>query len=98
MIYGFRGADGDFILNFEKYYKNAKIIKLEQNYRSTRNILNCANNLIRHNINRKGKHLWTEKEKGPDININEFKDVNDETKAICKDIKYRMLNEDLELN
>ena len=46
MIYGFRGASGDFILNFEKYFKNAHIIKLEQNYRSTKTILNHANNLI----------------------------------------------------
>ena len=55
MIYGFRRADGEFILKFEEIYPNAKIIKLEQNYRSTKEIVKAANNLISHNINRKGK-------------------------------------------
>jgi DNA helicase-2/ATP-dependent DNA helicase PcrA len=49
MIYGFRGAKGDFILNFEKYCPGGKIIKLEQNYRSTKKIVQAANNLISHN-------------------------------------------------
>ena len=64
MIYGFRGATGDIILNFEKHFKNAKIIKLEQNYRSTKNILGSANNLIKYNKNRKGKTLWTSNVEG----------------------------------
>lgn len=55
MIYGFRRADGEFILKFEEIYPNAKVIKLEQNYRSTKEIVKAANNLISHNINRKGK-------------------------------------------
>jgi DNA helicase-2/ATP-dependent DNA helicase PcrA len=61
MIYGFRGATGDFILNFEKYCPGAEIIRLEQNYRSTKKIVQAANNLISHNIDRRGKKLWTDR-------------------------------------
>ena len=58
-IYGFRGATIENILNFESNFKNAKTIRLEQNYRSTGNILNAANEVISHNTQRKGKNLWT---------------------------------------
>ena len=61
-IYSFRGADINNILNFEKDFNNAKIIKLEQNYRSTSNILDTANSLIANNVQRKYKNLWTENE------------------------------------
>ncbi|WDV46222.1 DNA helicase PcrA [Clostridiaceae bacterium M8S5] len=63
-IYGWRGADISNILEFEKEYTNSKIIKLEQNYRSTKNILNAANYVIDNNMNRKKKNLWTEQEDG----------------------------------
>lgn len=63
-IYGFRGARIENILEFEKEYKNTKVIKLEQNYRSTENILNTANSVIRTNRGRKPKTLWTENESG----------------------------------
>jgi len=68
-IYKFRGATIRNILDFEKYYKDARIIRLEQNYRSTGNILNAANAVIKNNIERKGKELWTEKSDGEKISV-----------------------------
>lgn len=66
-IYSFRGADIRNILDFEKEYSNCKVIKLEQNYRSTQNILDAANGVIRHNSSRKGKRLWTAQESGDKV-------------------------------
>ncbi len=63
-IYKFRGATIENILSFEHQYKNAKVIRLEQNYRSTQNILDAANKIIANNQNRKGKNLWTDNGKG----------------------------------
>ena len=63
-IYKFRGATIENILSFEHQYKNAKAIRLEQNYRSTQNILDAANSIISNNVNRKGKKLWTDNGKG----------------------------------
>ena len=69
-IYKFRGANIQNILNFEKVFPNTKTIKLEQNYRSTQNILNVANEVIRHNEGRKQKRLWTQNEVGEKVNRN----------------------------
>ena len=66
-IYRFRGATIENILSFEDQYKNARVIRLEQNYRSTANILNAANAVIKNNVNRKGKELWTDKGVGDKI-------------------------------
>ena len=66
-IYKFRGATIENILSFEHQYKSAKVIRLEQNYRSTQNILDAANKIISHNINRKGKSLWTDNGRGEPI-------------------------------
>lgn len=66
-IYGWRGADIRNILDFEKDYPNAKVIKLEQNYRSTKNILSAANEVIKKNFGRKAKELWTENHPGEQI-------------------------------
>ncbi|WP_025026146.1 DNA helicase PcrA [Caldalkalibacillus mannanilyticus] len=66
-IYMFRGADISIILSFEKDYKDAKVIKLEQNYRSTKRILQAANEVIKNNSSRKAKNLWTENEEGAKI-------------------------------
>ena len=63
-IYSFRGANFRNILNFEKDYKDAKVILLEQNYRSTKTILNAANSVIKNNIQKKDKNLWTDNETG----------------------------------
>ena len=68
-IYKFRGADIQNILNFEKKFKNTKVVKLEQNYRSTKTILDSANGVIRHNIGRKDKTLWTDQEDGEKLRL-----------------------------
>ena len=68
-IYAFRGADFRNILNFENDYPNATVIKLEQNYRSTKNILAAANAVIANNVQRKEKNLWTENETGSKVNF-----------------------------
>lgn len=68
-IYKFRGATITNILEFEKQFKNARTIRLEQNYRSTNTILDAANGLIRNNLNRKGKELWTKQEGGSKIKL-----------------------------
>ena len=84
-IYGWRGADISNILGFEQDFKNATVIKLEQNYRSTKNILDAANSVVAHNHSRKAKRLWTECEAGDNISIvptvNEYKEA--ETIANC---------------
>ena len=77
-IYSWRGADVTNLLNFEKNFKSSKIIRLEQNYRSTRNILECASILIDKNKNRYGKKLWSENEIGGKININGFWETKEE--------------------
>jgi len=68
-IYKFRGATIENILSFEKSFPNSKVIKLEQNYRSTQNILNAANSVIKENTDRKGKKLWTQNENGEHIEL-----------------------------
>ncbi len=68
-IYKFRGATIENILNFEQQFDNAMVIRLEQNYRCTKNILNAANEVIDHNIERKGKTLWTENDQGTPVHI-----------------------------
>ncbi len=77
-IYKFRGATIENILSFEHQYKNAKVIRLEQNYRSTQNILDAANKIIAHNQNRKGKSLWTDNGKGDLINYHTADSDRDE--------------------
>ena len=77
-IYKFRGATIENILSFEHQYKNAKVIRLEQNYRSTQNILDAANKIISHNQNRKGKSLWTDNGKGDLINYHTADSDRDE--------------------
>ena len=77
-IYRFRGATIENILNFEKQYRGSRIIRLEQNYRSTQSILNAANAVISHNIGRKGKKLWTANGQGDPITVYEAADEGSE--------------------
>ena len=86
-IYKFRGADIQNILNFEKDYPEAKVIHLEQNYRSTQVILDAAYSVISQNINRKDKKLWTEKESGHLITAYEAEDEKEEADFIAGEIK-----------
>ena len=81
-IYRFRGADIGNILSFEKEYKGARTIRLEQNYRSTQNILDAANAVIRHNEGRKGKTLWTENGSGEKVIIKTAFNESDEANYV----------------
>ena len=86
-IYKFRGANIENILNFEKVFPEAKVIKLEQNYRSTGNILNAANAVISHNIGRKDKKLWTEQEDGEGIYFRQFYNGYEEAEYVAEQIR-----------
>ena len=86
-IYSFRGANYRNILNFEKDYKEAEVIKLEQNYRSTLNILNAANSVIKNNQNRKDKNLWSDKGNGDKIKYYRSDSEKDEARFVAKTIK-----------
>lgn len=93
-IYGWRGADIKNILEFERDYKNAHIVKLEQNYRSTQIILDAANCVISNNITRKNKKLWTESEGGDKINIFKSSDEKEEGDFIAHYINKLKRDED----
>ena len=82
-IYRFRGATIENILDFEKQYRGSRVIRLEQNYRSTQSILNAANAVIAHNIGRKGKHLWTGNGTGEPITVYEAADEGQEANFIA---------------
>ena len=86
-IYSFRGANYKNILNFEKDYKDAKVVLLEQNYRSTGTILKAANAVIKNNKQRKDKNLWTAKEEGEKIKYYRAYDEKDETSYVVEKIK-----------
>ena len=85
-IYRFRGATIENILSFENQYKGSKIIRLEQNYRSTQSILNAANSVIAHNIGRKGKKLWTSNDAGDPIMVYEAGDETQEANFVSGQI------------
>jgi DNA helicase-2/ATP-dependent DNA helicase PcrA len=85
-IYRFRGATIENILNFEKQYKGSRIIRLEQNYRSTQAILNAANSVIAHNLGRKGKRLWTANGAGDPVIVYEASDEGTEANYVAGQI------------
>ncbi|MRJ02603.1 MAG: UvrD-helicase domain-containing protein [Epsilonproteobacteria bacterium] len=85
-IYGWRGANINNILYFHEHFSNAKIIRLEKNYRSTRKILEAANRLIEHNRNRLGKHLEAVREEGADIEVLASRDEQEEAARIAEKI------------
>ena len=91
-IYRFRGATIENILNFEDEYKGAKTIRLEQNYRSTTNILNAANEVISHNKGRKGKTLWTDNGEGEKIVVHTAFDEREEARFVAESILEKVNN------
>ena len=86
-IYRFRGADIQNILSFEHTFPGTKVIKLEQNYRSTQNILDAANGVIRHNFGRKDKTLWTANGEGDKILFKQFDTARDEADFVARQIR-----------
>ena len=96
-IYSWRGAEIDNFLNFNKIYKNTKIIKLEQNYRSTQNILGAASKLISNNSDRVGKKLWTDGESGDLVKLSCYKNGKEEATGIS-DIIEKKLKKKYSLN
>ena len=89
-IYKFRGANIYNILNFEKEFPDAKVIKLEQNYRSTQNILDAANHVIANNVGRKRKELWTDNGEGEKIAFHQFETGFDEADYVARDVSSKV--------
>ncbi len=85
-IYAFRGANINNILNFQKDYESVKVYKLEQNYRSTKNIVNAANSLIEHNKNKLNKEIWTNNSQGEKIILKKLLTDSDEGRFVAKSI------------
>ena len=85
-IYGFRGANIENILSFQKDYSNSTVYRLEQNYRSTKNIVNAANSVINNNINKLEKEVWTENESGDKIEINQLINDSEEGRFVSSSI------------
>jgi DNA helicase II / ATP-dependent DNA helicase PcrA len=97
-IYKFRGANIYNILNFEKAFANTTVIKLEQNYRSTKSILNAANEVICNNQGRKDKTLWTDNEEGEPVHFTQFETDFEEAEFITSEIKRTVDNGDAKYN
>jgi len=96
-IYKWRGADIRNVLEFEEDYPDAKVVRLEQNYRSTKTILAAANGVIAHNVNRKGKQLWTENEEGDPVVYYLAADERDEAEFVAGEIRGGHKRRDLPL-
>jgi len=90
-IYGWRGAEISNLLDMEKHFPEVKVIKLEQNYRSTNTILRAANTIIKNNLRRRGKQLWSDKGDGPKIILHAFNDDEEEARTIVEQINYARL-------
>lgn len=97
-IYKFRGANIYNILNFEKTFEDARVIKLEQNYRSTQNILNAANGVIHHNVGRKDKTLWTDNEAGDLVNFRQYETEYEEAERIVAEIDHMIKKNNVSCN
>jgi superfamily I DNA/RNA helicase len=87
-IYGWRGAEIANLLDLEQHFPEVTIIKLEQNYRSTTTILNAANALIRHNVRRRGKQLWSQKGTGAKIALSTFATDEEEARTVIEQIEF----------
>ncbi|HHY71266.1 MAG TPA: DNA helicase PcrA [Thermoanaerobacterales bacterium] len=94
-IYSFRGADIRNILEFEQDFPDATVIRLEQNYRSTQNILNAANDVIDHNFGRKKKTLWTDNGEGDKINLVSLEDERQEAYFIAREINDKVFRDNI---
>lgn len=92
-IYKFRGANISNILDFEDTYPDARVIKLEQNYRSVENILNAANAVIKNNLGRKDKSLWSDKGEGEKVHFTIYDNGMEEAVGVVNDIKNKVINE-----
>jgi len=90
-IYGWRGAEISNLLDMEKHFPETKVVKLEQNYRSTNTILNAANAVIKHNVRRRGKKLWSQKGDGAKITLHAFASDEEEARTIAEQIEYARL-------
>jgi DNA helicase-2/ATP-dependent DNA helicase PcrA len=90
-VYGWRGAKASNMMNFENDFPTSHHVKLEQNYRSTQKILNAANHLIKFNVERKDKTLWTENDEGQNIIIGQLEDDKGEAEAVVLEVK-RLIN------
>lgn len=87
-IYGWRGAEVANLLDLEKHYPEVKVVKLEQNYRSTTTILSAANAVIKHNARRRGKQLWSQRGTGTKITLHAFSDEEAEARTLAEQINY----------
>ncbi|HEY2081643.1 MAG TPA: UvrD-helicase domain-containing protein [Verrucomicrobiae bacterium] len=90
-IYGWRGAEISNLLDMEKHFPEVKVVKLEQNYRSTNTILRAANTVIKNNLRRRGKQLWSQKGDGPKIILHTFNDDEEEARTVVEQINYARL-------
>jgi superfamily I DNA/RNA helicase len=90
-IYGWRGAEVANLLNMEKHFPEIKVVKLEQNYRSTTTILNAANAIIKNNVQRRGKNLWSSKGAGAKILLNTYGNDEDEAREVVAAIEFKRL-------
>ena len=90
-IYGWRGADVANLLNLEEHFPEVKIVKLEQNYRSTTTILNAANAIIKHNVRRRGKTLWSGKGAGAKIQLQTYPNDEDEAREVVAQIEFKRM-------
>jgi superfamily I DNA/RNA helicase len=90
-IYGWRGAEIANLLDMEKHFPKVKVIKLEQNYRSTNTILRAANAVIKHNVRRRAKQLWSQKGDGAKITLHTFANDDEEARAIVEEIEFQRM-------
>jgi len=90
-IYGWRGAEVANLLDLEKHFPEVKVVKLEQNYRSTTTILNAANAIIKHNVRRRGKTLWSGKGAGTKIQLQTYASDEDEAREVVAQIEFKRL-------
>jgi DNA helicase-2/ATP-dependent DNA helicase PcrA len=90
-IYGWRGAEISNLLDMEKHFPEVKVVKLEQNYRSTNTILNAANAVIKNNVRRRGKQLWSEKGDGSRITLHTFESDEEEARTVVEEIEFQRM-------